>query len=213
MKKIGEPIAGSRVLVLLAAVSALAIVAVSPGLRANTKPKPTEVPAQVIAHLDLPTPPGNEMVLQKNNNKQYLYIQAATKQSYTIVNVTKPEFPSFVKPSASSKDEPAGKLEIVNHDLGIAEVPAADAKSLRSSTNHTETVNLLDLTDPEHPKVLQTFTGVTSILPDGNRGVIYLTNNEGLWILKHYRQPIVVAKKKQPCGSEDSIAAMPPDCQ
>lgn len=213
MKKIGVLIGGSRAFVLLASLSALALIALSSGLRANTKPKPTEVPAQVIAHLPLPTPPGNEMVLQKNNNKQYLYIQAASKQSYTIVEVTKPEFPSFVKPSTPAKDEPTGKLDIVGHDLGIAEVPAADAKNLRSSTNHTETVNLLDLTDPEHPKVLQTFTGVTSILPDGNRGVIYLTNNEGLWILKHYRQPIAVAKQKRPCNSYDSIAAMPPDCQ
>jgi hypothetical protein len=213
MKKTGEPIPGSRAFVLLACLSAMALIALSPGLRANTKPKPTEVPAQVIAHLALATPPGNEMVLQKSNNKQYLYIQAASKQSYTIVNVTKPEFPSFVNPSAPAKDEPAGKLDIVGHDLGIAEVPATDAKSVRSSANVTETVRLLDLTDPEHPKVLQTFTGVTSILPDGNRGLIYLTNNEGLWILKHYRQPITVAKKKRPCGSEDSIAAMPPDCE
>jgi len=213
MKKIGEAITGFRAGLLLASLSALAVFALSPGLRANTKPKPTEVPAQVIAHLPLATPPGNEMVLQKNNNKQYLYIQAASKQSYTIVEVTKPEFPSFVNASAPSKDEPAGKLGIVGHDLGISEVPTADAKAVRSSTNHTETVKILDLTDPEHPKVLQTFTGVTSILPDGNRGIIYLTNNDGLWILKHYRQPITVAKKKQPCNSEDSLAAMPPDCQ
>jgi len=213
MNKIGAAITGSKACILLASLSALAVLALSPGMRANTKPKPTEVPAQVIAHLALTTPPGNEMILQKNNNRQYLYIQAASKESYTIVEVTKPEFPSFVKPSAPSKDEPAGKLDIVGQDLGIAEVPTADARAIRSSTNHTETVKILDLSDPEHPKVLQTFTGVTSILPDGARGIIYLTNNDGLWILKHYRQPIAVAKKKQPCGSEDSIAAMPPDCQ
>ncbi len=213
MRKIGEAIAGSRACLLLASLSALAVFALSPGMRANTKPKPAEVPAQVIAHLPLTTPPGNQMLLQRNGNKQYLYIQAASKQSYTIVEVTKPEFPSFVNPSAPSKDEPAGKLDIVGHDLGISEVPAADAKTIRSNTNHTETVKILDLTDPEHPKVLHTFTGVTSILPDGNRGLIYLTNNDGLWILKHYRQPIAVAKRKQPCGSEDSVAAMPPDCQ
>jgi hypothetical protein len=213
MRKFGEAIAGSGACRLLPVLAVFAAVALSPGMRANTKPKPTEVPARVIAHLPLATPPGNEMVLQRSENKQYLYIQTASKQAYTIVEVTKPEFPSFVNPSAHSKDAPAGRLDIVGQDLGIAQVPDPNAKAIRSTNSPTETVKILDLTDPAHPKVLQTFTGVTSILPDGVRGLIYLTNNEGLWILKHNRQPFAPATKKRPCTSEDSLAAMPPDCE
>jgi len=198
---------------MLALLCVSAVAALTPGMRANTKPRPTEVPAQVIAHLPLATPPGSEMVLQRTGDKKYLYIQAASKQTYTIVEVTKPEFPSVVTPTARAKDEPAGKLDIVGHDLGIAEVPNSSANAIRSNTSPTETVRLLDLTDPVHPKVLQTFTGVTSLLPDGGRGIIYLTNNEGLWILKHTRQPIAPSKKKRPCTSEDTLAAMPPDCE
>jgi hypothetical protein len=71
----------------------------------------------------------------------------------------------------------------------------------------------LDLTDPAHPKVLQTFTSVTSMLPDGGRGLVYLTNNEGLWILKYTRAGLGPEKKKRPCSSTDALSAMPPDCQ
>src|SRR5271169_5067322 len=123
MKAIPETALGSRISLWILSLVLILTVTASSGAGAGTKSKPTEVPAQVIAHLPLATPPGNQMVLQKNNNKQYLYIQAASKQSYTIVEVTKPEFPSLVNPSAPAKDEPAGKLDIVGHDLGISEVP------------------------------------------------------------------------------------------
>jgi hypothetical protein len=215
MKEIGGAIAGSRAFSLLAFLTVFAVFALSPGMRANTKTKPAEVPAKVIAHLPLPTPSGSQMVLQKNENKQYLYIQAASKQAYTIVEVTRAEFPSIVKPSPRSKDKdaPVGSLDIVGPDVGIAEVPNPNAKAVRSTDSPTETVKILDLSDPAHPKVLQTFTGVTSILPDGARGLIYLTNNEGLWILKHNREGFGPAKKKRPCDSYDAIASMPPDCE
>jgi hypothetical protein len=199
---------------LLALLSVSGILAFSPAIGANTKAKPKEVPARVIAHIPLPTASGSQMVLQRGDNKQYLYIQAASKQGYTIVEVTKPEFPSIVNPSAGSKDTPTGKLDIVGADVGISQVPNGDAKTtIRSGDNPTETVKILDLSDPAHPKVLQTFNNVTSMLPDGGRGLIYLTNNEGLWVLKYTREERAGAKKMRPCTAGDAIASMPPDCQ
>jgi len=214
MKKMGEGFVGLRAGCLLACLSILATMAFSPGIRANTKSKPTQVPARVIAHIPLPSPPGSQMVLQRNDNKQYLYIQSASKQNYTIVEVTKPEFPSIVTPAAASKDTPEGKLDIVGADVGIAQVPDGGAKTaIKSSDNPTETVKILDLSDPAHPKVLQTFNNVTSMLPDGGRGLIFLTNNEGLWVLKYVREERGAARKMRPCTAGDAIASMPPDCQ
>ena len=189
-----------------------AVVTSAPRISANNKP--TEVPAKVIAHLTLKDAPGNEMLLQSKGDKQYLYVQKASKQGFTVIDVTKPVVPTLVNHSAQSSDATAGKLEIVGPDVGLAEVPDKNAKGvLRNSESPTETVKILDLSDPAHPKVLQTFTGVTSILQDPSRGLIYLANNDGLWILNHARPGLTPAKKKRPCGSEDAIASMPPDCE
>ena len=192
---------------------AVAVVATSaPRVSANNKP--TEVPAKVIAHLALKEAPGNEMLLQSKGDKQYLYVQKASKQGFTVIDVTKPVLPTLVNHGAQSSDATAGKLEIVGPDVGLAEVPDKNAKGvLRNSDSPTETVKILDLSDPAHPKVLQTFTGVTSILQDPSRGLIYLANNDGLWILNHARPGLTPAKKKRACGSEDAIASMPPDCE
>jgi hypothetical protein len=178
--------------------------------------KPTEVPAQVIGHVGLKEAPGNEMLLQNKTDKHYLYVRKASKQGFIVVDVTKPSIPALIDTSASSSDATAtaGKLEMAGPDVAIAEIPDRNSKGVIHSTDSpTQTVKILDLSDPAHPKVLQTFKGVTSILQDPGRGLIYLANGDGLWVLRHPRPGLVPAKKKRECGSEDALAGMPPDCQ
>jgi hypothetical protein len=176
-------------------------------------PKPTDVPATVIAHLALPQATGSQMLLQKENAKEYLYVQQAAKQGFMIVDVTRPEKPSLLKRTAESNQSTAGNLQMVSPDVAIAEAPEKTPATLTSSNHPTETVRVLDLSDPRNPKTLETFNKVTSILPDGGHGLIYLTNNEGLWILRYNRPTLLEpSKKKQPCDSNSEIMAMPPDC-
>ena len=198
--------AASR-LSLLALAAALASASEQPA------PKPTDVPATVIAHLSLPQATGSQMLLQKENGKQYLYVQQAGKQGFMIVDVSKPEKPSLLKRTAESNQATAGNLQIVSPDVAIAEAPEKTPTTLTSSNHPTETVRVLDLSDPRNPKTLETFNKVTSLLPDSGHGLIFLTNNEGLWILRYNRPSLLEpAKKKPPCDSESEIMAMPPDC-
>jgi len=176
-------------------------------------PKPTDVPATVIAHLALPQATGNQMLLQKENGKEYLYVQQASKLGFMVVDVSKPDKPNLLKRTAQTSQATAGNLEMVSPDVAIAETPEKKPNSLSSSSHPTETVRVLDLSDPRNPKTLQEFNGVTSLLPDGNHGLIYLTNNEGLWILRYNRPGLLQpAKKKPPCDSNAEIMAMPTDC-
>jgi hypothetical protein len=202
----------TTVLSLVFAVALLAV-SVSPAPAKDQPPKPTDVPATVIAHLPLPQATGSQMLLQKENGRNYLYVQQASKQGFMIVDVTKPEKPNLLKRSAESNQATAGNLEMVSPDVAIAEAPEKKPTTLTSSAHPTETVRILDLSDPRNPKALQEFNGVTSLLPDGSHGLIYLTNNEGLWILR-YNRPATLApeKTKKPCDSNADLQAMPPDC-
>jgi hypothetical protein len=102
---------------------------------------------------------------------------------------------------------------MVSPVFAIADAPQKTPATLTSSSRATETVRVLDLSDPRNPKTLETFNKVTSLLPDGGHGLLYLTNNEGLWVLR-YNHPSFLepAKKKPPCDSNSEIMAMPPDC-
>lgn len=186
-----------------------------PAALASDQPaaKPTDVPATVIAHLPLPQATGNQMLLQKEKGKEYLYVQQASKQGFMIVDVTNPAKPNLLKPTAQADQATTGNLEMVSPDVAIAQMPEKTSATLTSNPRTTETVRILDLSDPRNPKILETFTKVTSLLPDGGHGLIYLTNSEGLWILRHSRASLLEpARKKPPCDSEAEISAMPPDC-
>ena len=141
-------------------------------------------------------------------------IKYATANSYAmVVDVSKPERPNLLKRTAQPNQATAGNLAMVSPDVAIAEMPEKKPNTLTSSNHPTETVRVLDLSDPRNPKTLQEFSGVTSILPDGIHGLIYLTNNEGLWILQYNRRGgLDPAKKKPPCDSYSAIMSMPPDC-
>ena len=180
---------------------------------AKDQQKPTEVPASVIAHLPLPQATGNQMFLQKEGGKEYLYVQQASRLGYIVVDVSKPERPSLLKRAVQSNQATAGNVQMVSPDVAIAETPEKKPNAISSSKHPTETVRVLDLSDPRNPKTLQEFDEVTSILPDGNHGLIYLTNNEGLWILRYNRTGMLEpARKKPPCDSYSAIMSMPPDC-
>ncbi len=186
----------------------------SPLAAKDEPPKPTDVPATVIAHLPLPQATGSQMLLQKEKGKHYLYVQQASKQGFMVVDVTKPEQPTLLKRTAESNQATAGSLQMVTSDVAIAEAPEKKPTTLTSSNHASETVRILDLSDPRNPKTLQEFTGVTSLLPDGSHGLIYLTNNQGLWILRYNRPSTMEpAKNKPPCDSNAEIMAMPPDCE
>jgi hypothetical protein len=131
-----------------------------------------------------------------------------------IVDVTAPERPNLLKRSAESNQSTAGNLQIVSPEVAIAEAPEKTSSTLTSNNHPTETVRVLDLSDPRNPKTLETFNKVTSVLADGGHGLIFVTNNDGLWILRYSRPALLEpAKKKPPCDSESEIQAMPPDCQ
>jgi hypothetical protein len=202
--------------VVSAAIAFLFFLAVSVALslaKDELPKKPTDVPATVIAHLPLPQATGNQMLLQKEEGKQYLYVQQASKQGFMVVDVSKPEKPTLLKRTAQSNQATTGDLEMVTPNVAIAEAPEKKPTTLTSSSHPTETVRVLDLSEPRNPKTIQEFNGVTSLLPDGGHGLIYLTNNEGLWILRYSRAALLEpAKKKKPCDSEAEISAMPPDC-
>jgi hypothetical protein len=196
------------------AVTFLLLISVSAASENKIDSKPTDVPATVIAHLPLPQATGSQMLLQKEKGRQYLYVQQASKQGFMVVDVSKPEQPSLLKRTVESNQATAGTLQVISPDIAIAEAPEKTSATLTSNSHPTETVRVLDLSDPKNPKTLETFNKVTSLLPDGGHGLIYLTNNDGLYVLR-YNHPsrFEPAKTKPPCTSESEIQAMPPDCE
>jgi hypothetical protein len=118
-----------------------------------------EEPAKVIAHITLPGTAVRQMFLQQHDRKQYLYLQQ--RSHFTVVDVTDPKNPSIVERTASR-----GTLESIGSGLALTVAPEKGSTSPQPSTVPTQVVNVMDLSDPKHPRTIRTFNGVTSILPD-----------------------------------------------
>jgi len=71
----------------------------------------------------------------------------------------------------------------------------------------TETVKFLDMSDPNNVTSVKTITGVTSVYADDAHELVYLVNEEGLWIVRHYMPPA-----EHLCGSGDALNPLP-NCQ
>ena len=165
--------------------------------------------ARVIAHLALSGASPRQMFLQQAGRKQYLYVQQPSQQGFTVVDVTKPRKPKVVS------HVPQENLTMVGSGLAISETPANSAtvsashaagseEGTRGGSSVPESVRVLDVSDPAHPRPVQTFSGVTSVLPDDARGLIYVANGQGIWILSHQQ-----VLRRHECSSSDAISFMP----
>jgi hypothetical protein len=186
----------AAVAVLLACIAAM-----SPGASAKHRvAKPALQPASVIGHLALPGASVSELILQQHGSKQYLYVEQASKEGFVIVDVTNPEQPNVIRSEAWPNQASAGKLQMVAGRLALAEAPdTATAETVSS----TETLRVLDLSDPANPRTILTFSRVTSTLADDERNLVYITNSDGLWILKHPSEQ-EVSSATGGCSSEDA---------
>ena len=129
----------------------------------------------VLAHLALPGTAVRQIFMTQENGKQYLLLQQNVH--FAVVDVTDPKNPKIVERVGSE-----GKLASVGAGLAIA----VQSDPSGQTTIPTQTVRLVDLSDPKNPRVVKTLTGVTSVYSEDGRQLIYATNSDGLWIIKHY---------------------------
>lgn len=204
---------------LVIVISLLAVSLATPAITAaQSNQGAIEEHVKVVAHLPLPGVHVNEMFTQHRDDKYYLYLHRPTRKAFALVDVTKPEKPVLVDKAALS-EPPRVSVDVDSNSpaLAIAVAPEnhtalTPAKADSSAGPQpvvlpTETVKLLDLSDPRHPKTLKSFSGVTSFLPDDSRRLIYIVNQEGLWIVSH-RQ----SRPMPLCTSEDALM-QEPNCQ
>jgi len=186
----------------MTAVAALAFfLAMAPGASAKHRASnAAQQPATIIAHLPLTGASVSQLVLQQRGSKQYLYLEQASKDGFAIVDVTRPEQPNVLRSEAWPNEASTGKLQMVAGRLALSEAP--DSASTET-ISRTETLKVLDLSDPVNPRTILTFSGVTSTLADDARNLVYVTNSDGLWILKDQPEQSMFSAASR-CSSEDA---------
>lgn len=165
---------------------------------------------RVLSHLDLKGMRVNQMFIEQRGDKVYLFLHRPTKQAYALVDVTNPERPVLVSRDIlkSASGQVGGPASGSVFALTVTpENGPSGSEQTSAAQLPTETVNLVDMSDPKNVKTVKTFKGVTSVYPEDGRKLVYLANNEGLWIVSHrMTHPLPL------CNSE-SVLTPEPECQ
>jgi hypothetical protein len=197
-----------KIRTLICLVLALGALLSTPGADASDSDSyPSFLEAKVIAHLPL-SGGIRRMFLQQEGRRQFLYVQQPSQQGVTVIDITKPERPKVVN------QLPLENLTVVSFGLAIFETPENSATVGASlATGNAEgphgsglrgSVRILDVSDPAHPRDVQNFDGVTSILQDSVQNLFYVANGDGVWIVSHQQ-----VLRRHACSSSDAISPLP----
>jgi len=180
----GTPInAVSRAAVMLFAIG----IAAAPSMFAKPKTKKAVVSnVGVIAHLQLDGGTATRMLLMEKNGRDYLYVGGGSASGVCILDVTKPAAPRRIEKFAGAGSAQAADFQLVGDTLAVT---SGTGEASASSSDVTgRSVTIVNTSDPANPQPIQTFSGVTSVVADNARGLIYLSNGEGLWVVQAKQQ-------------------------
>jgi hypothetical protein len=158
--------------------AAIAIAAIGIAAASSVHAKPnSDKPANVVAHVQLSGGPVTRMLLVKKDDKEYLLVGLDSPASVAVFDVSNPGQPRTIEMTSGVAGTPTAEVKFVADTLTL--FGGSDAGTASSSSS----------------KEMRSFSGVTASMKDKARGLIYVTNGDGLWIVK--------TKQK---GEEEAIA-------
>jgi hypothetical protein len=161
-------------------IAVLGLAALIPLSAKDKKPKsPPQDSIEVVAHVPLTAGPVLRLIPTEHYSSRYLYAEHGAGASVTLIDITRPSQPAVLAEVAY----PAAGTD----SLVVVSGTAVLATSSAVPPSAPQTIRVLDFSDPQHPKVVREFAGVTAINRDDRRGLIFVANADGVWILHQNR--------------------------
>jgi hypothetical protein len=163
---------------------AMALLAVGPAAAKDKRPKAPPAGAQdaiqVVGHLPAAGGPVVRFLATQHYSSYYVYAERGNGESVTLIDVTRPAQPSVVVDVAY----PAGGPGSLFAAAGTAALVTEGPPAVPPRPPAPQTIRIMDFSDPLHPKVAREIAGVTAISRDDRRGLIFVANSDGIWILR-----------------------------
>jgi hypothetical protein len=155
------------------------------GLGAKTKKvKPAQKDPQdqikVVGHIPVPGDPITSFVVTQHYSQYYLYAEHQGGKDVTLIDITNTAHPVVLSDVKYPSGEGSASLFAVSGTAALI----TEGQSSSQAVPASQTIRIMDLSDPQHPAVAREFLGVTAISRDAQRGLIFLANADGVWILQ-----------------------------
>ena len=133
----------------------------------------------IIGHLPLTNTSVTSMKTSKHWRHQYLELQDPLHHMITVVDVTDAAHPGIVKQLGLPAGSANSSVAVLVGDVALLQGTDSWPQASRVSS-----VSVVSFTNPDHLQTIRTFNHVRAIRTDEDRGLIYLVNTHGLWVLQ-----------------------------
>jgi hypothetical protein len=133
---------------------------------------------KVVAHIPSNGEPVTAILTTQHYKREYLYAEQQSGKTVSLIDITDTAHPALL----ADMTDPTGGSDALYAVTGNAALVTAGNQ--RPSTPSPQTFRILSFADPTHPTVQQEFRGVTATARDDQRGLIFLANADGIWILQ-----------------------------
>jgi hypothetical protein len=134
---------------------------------------------QVVGHVPMTEGTVVRFFTTQHYSSHYLYAERDGGRGVALLDVTDASQPSKLADIAYA---PAGADSIAVVAGTAALVTEAGDPAVTPPT----TIRIMDFSDPRNARVAREFTGVTAMSRDDRRGLIFLANKDGVWILRQH---------------------------
>ncbi|HEY3742293.1 MAG TPA: hypothetical protein VGL53_20725 [Bryobacteraceae bacterium] len=169
-----------RILVSTCALLLASAVADARDKKVKDQPKDPQDQIEVVGHIALTNGPVKRFVTTQHYSSYYLYAENETGKNVTLIDVTRVTRPAVLGDVALPATGGAESLYAVT---GTAALVTEGENGAALNAQRPRTIRILNFADPLHPQVTREFTGVTATSRDERRGLIFVANGEGIWIL------------------------------
>jgi hypothetical protein len=145
---------------------------------AKNQPAAPQDQIEVVAHLPLTDGEITRFLTTQHYRRDYLYAEHEPGKAITLIDVTNVNQPSVLADVSYPANESARLVSVTGNAALTVDSDGATAVPPKP-----QTFRIMSFADPLHPTVKQEFTGVTAMARDEKRGLIFLANAQGVWIL------------------------------
>jgi hypothetical protein len=142
-------------------------------------PKDPQDSIEVVGHIPAAGGPITRFMITQHYSSSYLYAEHEAGKGVTMIDVSKANRPSLLADVPVTLPAGSDSLSVV---AGTAALVTTEP--VVQATPATQTIRIVDFSDPQHPKVTREFAGVTATARDDRRGLIFVANGDGVWILQ-----------------------------
>ena len=133
----------------------------------------------MVGHIPLAGGPITRFVCTQHYSSDYLYAEHGAGEDITLIDVTKTA--TLVLAMSRMPRTAARKVSLPLP----GPLPVRTEQGTPAAAPTPQTLRIMDFSDPQHPKIAREFTGVTAIGGDEKRGLVFVANSAGIWILRN----------------------------